>query len=242
MRFRRYLQQLERGLEVPYPARKGLLQEIASHLEDLYGELRKEGLDEKTAEERAIRTMALDESFISSIDEVHAPLVRQALALLPAPVSLLIEHIGIGLLAAIVFVCVIVKEEPMISFFSEGGFFMIPLNLMGLAILILIGERVFSLFIKKDHSEGNLSRRLVSLKFLGRASILVGIIGTLMGYFRAFSVADRVMEKYEGIFPFWEVSRIAITTTIWGLTIALVSLIGWYVIRAKTMHIEQMRM
>ena len=145
MRFRRYLKYLERGLDVPYPERESLLKEISTHLEDLYDELRQEGLDETAAEAKAIRVMALDDSFVASIDEVHAPVVRKALALLPPPVSVVIEHVGIGLLAAVVLITVIVQEEAMIKFFAEMGVFMFPLNLMGLAILILAGERVFSL-------------------------------------------------------------------------------------------------
>lgn len=242
MRFRRYLKYLERGLDVPYPERKSLLKEISTHLEDLYEELRQEGLDEAAAEAKAIKTMALDDSFVASIDEVHAPLVRKALAFLPPPVSVVIEHVGIGLLAAVALITVIAQEEAMIKFFAEMGLFMFPLNLMGLAILILAGERVFSLYIKKDHSEANLGRRLLSLKFLGVACGLVGVIGTLMGYFQAFSAADRIMQKFGGTFPIWEVSRIAMSTTIWGLTLTLLATVAWYVFRAKGARIAQMQL
>ena len=40
----------------------------------------------------------------------------------------------------------------MIRFIADGGLFMIPLGLMGLVILLLGGERLFSLFVKKDHA------------------------------------------------------------------------------------------
>jgi hypothetical protein len=241
MRFDRYLQQLERRLDVPYPARRDLLSELRDHLEALYGEYLADGVAPADAEVQAIRTLAVDETFIGSIDEVHAPRIRAALAHLPTPVSVLIEHVGIGFIAAAVLITVILKEEAMIRFFVEGGFFMIPLNLMGLAILVLAGERIFSLYIKKDHSELNLGRRLLSLRFLGHACALVGVIGTLLGYFQAFRSADRITAKYGGVFPIWEVSSIAITTTIWGLTLALIALISLYVIRSKVARIEQMR-
>ena len=242
MRFTGYLQHVERALDVPYPERRELLAELADHLESLYAELRDEGLEAREAEERAIRTLALDETFIGSMDSVHAPLVRRALARLPPPVSVVVEHWGIGLLALAVLVFVISREDAMIRFIADGGLFMIPLGLMGLVILLLAGERIFSLFIKRDHSAGNLERRWLSLRFLGQASALTGIIGTLMGYFQAFSAADRISAKFGGVFPIWEVSRIALSTTIVGLTLALMTVVLLYVLRAKASRIEGMRL
>ena len=72
--------------------------------------------------------------------------------------------------------------------------------------------------------------------------MLVGVIGTLMGYFQAFSAAERITIKFGGTFPIWEVSRIAISTTIWGLTLALVASIAWYVFRSKGLRIQQMQL
>lgn len=241
MRFDRYLQRLERRLDVPYPERRDLLSELRDHLEALHAEYLARGMAPGDAEAQAIRTLAMDEETIGSMDEVHAPRIRAALSHLPPPVSVLIEHVGIGFIAAAVLVTVMLKEEAMIRFFAEGGLFMIPLNLMGLTILVLAGERIFSLYIKKDHSVANLDRRLLSLRFLGHACALVGVIGTLLGYFQAFRAADRITEKHGGVFPIWEVSSIAITTTIWGLTLALIALIALYLIRSKISRIEQMR-
>ncbi len=240
MKFDRYLKQVEKKLAVPYPERKDLLAEIASHLEDLYEEKLRAGFSEQDARQNAMRTMAVDNSFYTDIDEVHAPLVRRALAILPPPLSMVIEHLGVGLVAVLVLITVIIKEEVMIRFFAEMGFFMYPLNLMGLAILFLAGERIFSLYIKKDHSKRNLNQRLLSFKFLGTASAIVGVIGTLLGYFHAFSSAERISAKFGGTFPIWEVSRIAISTTIWGLTLSLVAAIAWYVFRAKGARISEM--
>ena len=133
----------------------------------------------------------------------------------------------------------------MIEFFQQGGLIMVLLNLMGLAMLMIVGERIFSLFIKKDHSEPNLDRRILSLKFLGLASVLLGIYGTVVGYYVAFSVPMEVIEKiekeYGGIFPIRDVSRVCLSTTIWGLTLSLGALVAWYVFRAKAYRIEHMR-
>lgn len=239
MIFRRYLREVEGRLKVPYPARHDLLVEIANHLESLYKSNLSEGAEPETARDEAIRRLALDDELISSMDAVHAPAIQKALAWLPAPVSLVLEHVGIGLLAACALVSVILREEAMLKFLLSGGYFMIPLNLMGLAILVLGGERIFSLYIKRDHSPGNLHKRLLSLRFMAQACALVGIIGTLMGFFEAFSVSQQLEAKF-GVFPIWDVSRVAITTTIWGMTLALLALLTSYVIRAKVSRIEEL--
>ena len=126
----------------------------------------------------------------------------------------------------------------MIAFMLDGGLFMIPINLAGLAILLLGLERLYSLFIKKDHAQANLGRRLLSLRFLGLLTGLTGVIGTAMGLFQAFSARDRIPEP----FPIYEVCRIALSTTIWGLTLSLVALIIYYVVKAKAERIREMRL
>lgn len=127
----------------------------------------------------------------------------------------------------------------MYKFFAEMGFFMIPLNLMGLAILVLTAERIFSIYIRKDERAANLSKRLLSFKFLGAACCMVGVIGTLLGFFQAFGAADRITARFGGAFPIWEVSRIAMSPTIWGVTLALLAAIAWYAFSAKAASIEQ---
>lgn len=241
MKFKRYLKHVEKRLNVPYPKRRDLLAEISSHLEELHEEGLKKGLDDEEAKTSAIRAMALDESLLADIEMVHAPSVRRALAILPPPLSVVVEHFSVGLTAALGLLTVIIKEEAMLNFFTDMGLFMYPLNLMGFAILFLAGERIFSLYIKKDHREENLKRRLLSLQFLAFTSIIIGALGSLLGFFQAFSSAEDISARFGGSFPIWEVSRIAISTTIWGLTLALVAVIAWYVFRSKGDRIADMR-
>lgn len=129
----------------------------------------------------------------------------------------------------------------MIEFIASGGFFMIPINLAGIAVLFLGIERIYSLFIKKDHSAGNVRRRLLSLSFLAVVCALTGWVGTLVGFYEAFSAAEQIAARFGGAFPIYEVSRIALTTSIWGMTLALVAVLFRYVIEAKASRIDEMR-
>jgi len=129
----------------------------------------------------------------------------------------------------------------MIEFLASGGLFMIPINLAGIAIVFLGIERIYSLFIKKDHSQENLEKRLLSLGFLAVACVMTGVIGTLVGFYQAFSVADQVASKFDGVFPIFEVTRIAITTSIWGITLAFIAVVVRFIAKAKATRILGMR-
>jgi hypothetical protein len=241
MTLNEYLKHIERNLSVPYPARHDLVAEIDAHLHDLYERFRQHGLAEDLAVERAIAEMALDHEILGSLDDIHAPLVRRVLSRLPAPLSFVVEQMTTSSLAMVALAVTLFKERYMVSFIVSGGIWMIPICLMGLAILGIAGERIFSVFLEKDHSPKNLRRGLLSLRFLGLASALTGMIGTLCGYFEAFEAADRIMQKNGGVFPIWYVSKYAVTTTMVGLTFGLVALVVWYVLSAVADRIEQMR-
>lgn len=129
----------------------------------------------------------------------------------------------------------------MLNFLLSGGFLMIPINLAGVAILLIGGRQVFSLFITKDHGRTNLDRGVLSLGFLALACAVTGVIGTLVGFYQAFSMADVIAAKFGGVFPIYEVARIAMTTTIWGTTLALVGLSLRFVIQAKSARIARLR-
>ncbi|MBN1946605.1 MAG: MotA/TolQ/ExbB proton channel family protein [Bradymonadales bacterium] len=237
MSFESYLKRLELRLEVPYPERRELIDEMDAHLSALYQELCDQGLSPEDAEAAALERMAADETFIESIDEVHRPWVVRALRSLPRPLAISIDQLGIGLLGLFMIVTVITKEAAMVGFFLDGGLFMIPITLAGIAMLFVAGERIFSLYLKRDHAEGNLHRRLVLLKFLGFSTALLGVLGTLVGFFQAAGAAvgqNRELSVYA-------VTRIALSTAIWGLTLSFLALVAYCMFRAKAESIRGMR-
>ena len=129
----------------------------------------------------------------------------------------------------------------MLQIILDGGFFMIPLNLAGLAILMLFGERLYSLFVKKDHRHENLFRRLDSLRFLGVLTALTGVLGTLVGGYIAFSRSAEIIARH-GAFPIYDVAAIALTTAIWGICLTVVAEIGHFVVQAKAKRIDGLRL
>lgn len=69
--FRSVLARLERQLEVPYPERRELLDELRGHLEGLHETFLAEGLSTSDAERRAIDAMCFDVQFVDGMGEVH---------------------------------------------------------------------------------------------------------------------------------------------------------------------------
>jgi biopolymer transport protein ExbB/TolQ len=121
----------------------------------------------------------------------------------------------------------------MIEFFKNGGIPMIVINLLALVLIIFTFERIISLFVKKNFAPDNLTKRLLLIKFVGLATALVGIIGTLLGIYMSCKSSDRIIENYGGVFPIYRVISIAFSTTIWGLTISLLAAIVYFVLKAS---------
>jgi hypothetical protein len=235
--FAPFLRQLERELDIPYPERRQVLDELGGHLDELYDAYRSEGDSRERARERAMATLGVDDDTVSSLAAVHRTAVATALARLPRSVSLGLEYGAIALVAMSLIIVPLAQEAAMIQLILEGGIFMIPINLAGIAILVLAVERVYSLFIKKDHSDANLDRRLLSLGFLAIACALTGVLGTAMGFFQAFAAADRLPQP----FPIFEVGRIALTTTILGLTLSLIAVTARFAVQAKVSRIRALQ-
>ncbi|TET33654.1 MAG: hypothetical protein E3J72_16260 [Planctomycetota bacterium] len=120
----------------------------------------------------------------------------------------------------------------MLEFFVNGGIPMMAINLLAAILVIFTVEPIISLFVKKRLAPYNLTKRLLLIKFIGLATALVGIIGTLIGIYVSFRSADRIIENSGGAFPIYRVISIAISTTIWGLTISLLAAIVYFSIKA----------
>ena len=113
----------------------------------------------------------------------------------------------------------------MLQIISDGGFWMIPITLLGFIMLVLGLDHFYRIFLKKEYSHAKHAHRTQMLKRLGLGALLVGILGTLVGIYQGFSVdADSIKALGEMIFLMTTL-RYAITTTIWGLTLFVISMI-----------------
>src|SRR5262245_50005891 len=85
MLFDDVLARLETALDVPYPERAQLLQELGADLDAAYRSLRAEGVPEVEARERALRMFELDDTTRASLQAVHLPVAQRLIARIPPP-------------------------------------------------------------------------------------------------------------------------------------------------------------
>lgn len=121
----------------------------------------------------------------------------------------------------------------MLEFFANGGIPMMIVNLLGVILIVVAVERYVSLCVRKDHAPQNLRKRMVLVKFLGLASVITGVNGTLIGIYYSFAKSDEIIARV-GEFPIYRVISIALSTSIWGLTVALLALIIHSILKAKS--------
>ena len=81
--FSQSLDRLGRRLDIPYPARALVLEELDGDLRSVYQELRAQGHDAPAARRRALQQLALDEASLADLEAIHNPAVRRAMRRLP---------------------------------------------------------------------------------------------------------------------------------------------------------------
>jgi hypothetical protein len=176
------LARVEATLDVPYPDRALVVEEIASDLEGAYRSLRQKGLAEDEARAEALRMLELDEAAMGSLASVHLPAVQRLLARLPMPARDWLEAVATALpLAGLV--VFLVMEVPMLMFFREGGFVIYLILGIGALAILLELQRAVIWFILRNHSARALRRNTPTPLYLGAATLALGLLGTALDYY-----------------------------------------------------------
>jgi hypothetical protein len=180
--FEDFLSRLEPRLDVPYPARALLLEELAGDLELAYEARRKEGLAEAEAREAALKELELGPEALASLAEIHRPAARRLLARLPARVRDWLEALWVALPFAAL-VIMLATQVPLILFLREGGFTMYLILALGVTALFLEIHRFFLWFVLRDHSPGSLKKNTALPLYLAAAALGQGISGTALNLY-----------------------------------------------------------
>ncbi|MBK7865094.1 MAG: hypothetical protein IPJ65_42155 [Archangiaceae bacterium] len=182
MTFDDVLGELESRVDLPYPERALVIDELAGELDAAYCAARDQGLDEPAAREAALKALALDASAIATLEAVHLPAVRRALARLPAPLRGWVDSLAAAA-PLFGFILYTFYEVPLLTFFREGGLAVwLLLALGGLAVLLELHRAVVWLVLR-DHSAASLRRDTSTPLYLAAAALLVGLQGAALGYY-----------------------------------------------------------
>lgn len=190
--FSALLGRLEHQLDVPYPQRAMLLEEIAADLEAAYRDARSRGLGEGAARAAAAAELGLGQSdgdagadrdgTAASLAEIHQPLLRRALARLPPPAQGGLEWFA-ATVPLIVFTLYLYREVPMIQFLKDGGFGSILVLVIGVVGILLLLHRTVIWFVLRDHSPRGLGKNTQAPLLLAGATLCAALLGTATDFY-----------------------------------------------------------
>ncbi len=197
-RFDEALSRFERELDLPYPERAELLDEIAADLEAAYAASRRRGLAEAEARAAALQEAEPDGPALAALAEVHRPATRRALERLPRAARALAEPAALALPFALV-VSLLASEVPLVLFLREGGAATVVVLALGGLALLLDLERAFRWFVLRDHSAASLAGHTGTPLYLGAAAALAGLGGTALNAYVVLARAGQGLIPAEAV-------------------------------------------
>jgi hypothetical protein len=181
------LRRLEAELDVPYPQRRELLDEIAADLAAAFAAARDRGLGEAPARAAALAALGLDDAARAALADVHRAPVARLLAALPPRVRAVAEATA-SAIPLFVLTLYLLLEVPMMDLIREGGWGMYPVLVFGGLAVIGAARRAFRWLIVRDHSvdslavDGAVGLQLVLLTFFA------GVLGTGTGCYKVLAL------------------------------------------------------
>ena len=117
----------------------------------------------------------------------------------------------------------------MFTLFMRGGFYMWPLLIFAIIILVLSIKKIIDLFFKTDLSHAKLESGINSILFWGGMSVLIGFLGHFHGLYMAMEAISRASDISPAIVAMGY--GVSLITVLFGLLILLSSSIIWFVLR-----------
>ena len=117
----------------------------------------------------------------------------------------------------------------MFTLFLQGGFYMWPLLLFAIIILVLSIKKIIDLFFKPEISHLKLESGINSILFWGGMSVLIGYLGHFHGLYLAMQAISRASDISPAIVAMGY--GVSLITVLFGLVILLFSSLTWFVLR-----------
>ncbi len=116
------------------------------------------------------------------------------------------------------------------------GTWAVPLFIISLAIIALVVKKTVDLYFRKGLSNAQLFKGLHAIIFWGVISAVTGILGQATGIYNAMLAISRA----ESLSPAIIASGFgqALTTTIYGIHVLIVSGIVWFILLARYNRIK----
>ena len=219
------LRKVDGGLALPIPDRIRILRELEFDLEELCARLVAGGLKPEVARGRAVQALVPDRVTLRELDRLHAPWYRRVTRHLAADRLRLAERSTLAIATALV---VIGQSVALLSvdFLRDPSLFLWPVLGLGTLLFVTIATKVFSLWIKRDHTTP--ARGIGTILGLACATLLTGIFGVVVDLYRLAVALETTPELVDVLIPDW--LRQDMTLLSVSLLLALGGGLAWFVL------------
>jgi biopolymer transport protein ExbB/TolQ len=117
----------------------------------------------------------------------------------------------------------------MSTLFVQGGFYMWPLLVLAIIIVVLSIKKIIDLFFKKNLNQLQLESGVNSILFWGGLSLLLGFLGHYHGMYLAMLEISRASDISPAVVAMGY--GVSLITVMFGLLNLLLAAIAWFVLR-----------
>jgi hypothetical protein len=251
-RFKSFLQEMNRRLDVPQPVKSRIILEISADLNDLFLHYKNKGLPEAEAAEKAKEKFMLTEETLSELTSLHRPVIRRWLEKISQQAAGRWERMMLLIVLLVIFVPGF-QQILSSQFFQKISLFSWPILGMALISSTVFLIKFYSLYLKKDHRLSELRNGLSSLLALGGASLFTSMAGYFIELYSLTQPAvlfasnpllllilttnnPHDMAIFQQI-PDWMIRTSAMVMI--GILASIMAALFWFLLNAKISRIEQ---
>lgn len=117
------------------------------------------------------------------------------------------------------------------NFIQQGGIFMVPLLLIGVAILVISAKKISDLYFRKGLTHAQLEKGINAIIFWGFFGIILGLFAHFSGIYTAMVAISQAADISPKIVAIGY--AVSLTTILTGLFIFMISAILWLVFRSR---------
>jgi hypothetical protein len=174
--FKSLLIEINQKLELPQPTKSRIILEIAADLNDVYQLYQSQGMSEQEALDSAKQKFDLDEHALNELIRVHQSSFRRWFDHLSTTAQTWWERVILMCLLALILISggVTVMKVP---FLEQASPFVWTIFLLALIGCTVFAQKIYQIYIKKDHHLLSVKRGVPFLLFISGLSLLACIWG-----------------------------------------------------------------
>lgn len=229
------LQELNRKLDLPPATKARVILEIADDLQASY-EYYLRSSPEQEAYRKAVEKFRLDDTALAELRRLHTKGINRWFDKLS---HFRFEWWGrIALLVSLVYlVCLTFNRINIIELVGRANGFIWVALLIAVLAGVLVLERIFQLYLIKNYAAKTLRTGLGSLLGLAIGSVICGILGSAVEFYR---MSNRLFFEEAEFLPVFVASLDhAVALGVFTLLLAIIIAMIWYVLLQKAVTIEQ---